>query len=709
MYTIFPNLNRRIDPGQPETRWKHELLNRREFRQALSLAIDRRAIIHAEFNDFSVPAQIDPGPGSPFHSPELFGAFVEHDPARAGALLDGLGLTTRDGEGLRTFPDGTRMTFFLHTTDYTGPGPAQLIIEDWARVGLRVVLKDQARLLWQARMTTMEQDLSVWTSESEYHPMVQPRNFVPTAVNAFYAPGYGQWFFNGGLFGDPAARDRPGSIEPPPGHPLRRAMELYDAAARTPEVARQAELFREIQAIAAENVWTISIGTAPPQPVVVRRGLRNVPRNALLGAYFASPANAGFETWWLENPADAPATIAGTRREMTEVAPEPRQAAVRATADPIEPGSAHPVGALIRWLVVLAAVLGLAMIALRHPFVGRRLLVMAPTMGVISVAVFVAMNLPPGNYLTARIAELEMLGDEGSVQAGHDLERLFNSDDSAVARYLRWVGLRWFVTFEARDAGLLQGSLGRSMETGRLVNDMVGDRILLTVVVSVLTIAFTWAIAFPAGIYSAVRQHSVGDYVVTFLGFIGMCVPGFLFALILIHATKHFIGIEVGGLLSPEQSIQPGWSVAKVRDLLGHIWVPVVVIGAGGTAGMIRVMRGNLLDELRKPYVTTARAKGMRPLRLLLKYPVRLALSPFISGLGALFPQIISGGAIVAMVLSLPMVGPLLLSALTLQDMYLAGSMLMVLSLLSLAGTLVSDLLLLALDPRIRMEEGGAP
>jgi ABC-type dipeptide/oligopeptide/nickel transport system permease component len=195
--------------------------------------------------------------------------------------------------------------------------------------------------------------------------------------------------------------------------------------------------------------------------------------------------------------------------------------------------------------------------------------------------------------------------------------------------------------------------------------------------------------------------------VLTLLGFIGMCVPGFLLALILIHLSSEWFGIKVSGLFSAEFAGQVGWSWAKLGDLLKHIWVPVIVLGVGGTAGMIRVMRGNLLDELRKPYVTTARAKGMRPLRLLLKYPVRLALNPFISGIGAIFPQLVSGGAIVAMVLSLPTVGPLMLSALMAQDMYLAGSMLMVLSTLGVFGTLVSDLLLLMLDPRIRLEGGG--
>jgi ABC-type dipeptide/oligopeptide/nickel transport system permease component len=248
--------------------------------------------------------------------------------------------------------------------------------------------------------------------------------------------------------------------------------------------------------------------------------------------------------------------------------------------------------------------------------------------------------------------------------------------------------------------------MGRSMETRQSVNDLVGDRLLLTFLISLGTILFTWALAIPIGIYSAVRQYTVGDYILTFVGFIGMCVPSFLLALILIYLSNELLGIRISGLFSSEYATQAEWNWPKFVDLLQHIWVPVLVLGIGGTAGMIRVMRANLLDELKKPYVITAMAKGVRPAKLLMKYPVRLALNPFISGIGGLFPALISGGAIVAIVLNLPTVGPLMLTALMSEDMYLAGSMLMVLSLLSIFGTLVSDLLLLWLDPRIRYEGG---
>ena len=229
---------------------------------------------------------------------------------------------------------------------------------------------------------------------------------------------------------------------------------------------------------------------------------------------------------------------------------------------------------------------------------------------------------------------------------------------------------------------------------------------LLTIAISGFTILFTWALALPAGIYSAVRQYSPGDYFVTFLGFLGMSVPAFLAALVLIYLSNAWLGIQVTGLFSPRYATQIGWTWGKFADLLQHIWVPVLVLGVGGTASMIRTMRANLLDELRKPYVAAARARGCRPLRLLLKYPVRIALNPFVSGLGSLFPHLISGGMIIALVLSLPIIGPEMLAALLNQDTYFAGSMLIVLSMLGVFGTLVSDLLLLWLDPRIRLGSG---
>ena len=346
------------------------------------------------------------------------------------------------------------------------------------------------------------------------------------------------------------------------------------------------------------------------------------------------------------------------------------------------------------------------MIGLRHPYIGRRLLIMIPTLVIISVISFVIIQLPPGNYIETKILELQLKGGSSSIDEAKELREIFHLDKPIPERYARWLGLNWFTTFEKKDQGLLQGHMGLSMENQNTVNEVVGDRILLTFLISLGTILFTWAVALPTGIYSAVRQYTFSDYLFTLIGFIGMSVPGFLLALILLYWSGKYLGINISGLFSPEYAVQPEWTRGKIIDLLQHIWVPVVVLGVTGTASMIRVMRANLLDELKKSYVITAMAKGVRPFKLLMKYPVRLALNPFISGIGGIFPSLVSGGAIVAMVLSLPTVGPLMLDALMKEDMYLAGSMLMVLSLLGVLGTLVSDLLLLWLDPRIRMEGG---
>lgn len=699
LFTIFPVLNRRVDPDQPETKWKHELLNDRRFRQALSLAINRRDIIDAEFNGQGAPSQLQPGPGSGYEYPRLAESYIAYDPARAGRLLDAMGLTQRDREGYRTFPDGSRMVWFLNMTDYTGNGPAQFVVDDWARIGVRCLPRVRARPLYETEKKGYQHDFEVWSGESESNPLISPRNFVPSYTESFYAPGYGLWYQSAGLYGDPLSQ-RPGAIEPPKGHPLRRNMELLEQIyATTDPQQRRALLFR-IFDTNAEEVWHISIATPPPQLVVVKNGFRNVPVNAIWSSIYQTPGNTGIETYFWDDPADPPAVVADTRHAMLEVTPEPAAADVNAVANG---GDSLPLAGFVRALLVGAGLLGLVLVALDHPFIGRRLLLMIPTLLVVSVIVFAIVQLPPGDFVNSRILELQMSGTSATDQQIDDYRANFHLDESMTQRYLRWVGLRWFVTFQNADTGLLQGSLGLSMEQNRSVNQVIGDRLMLTVLVSVATILFTWAMALPVGIYSAVRQYSPGDYALTLLSFLGMSVPSFLLAVVMVYLANRWFGLQVAGLFSPEFATMPGWSGAKVVDLVKHIWIPVVVLGLGGTAGMIRVMRANLLDELKKPYVITARAKGVRPFRLLVKYPLRLALNPFISGLGGLFPQLISGGAIVALVLSLPMVGPVLVDALQTEDVYLAGSMLMVMSLLGVVGTLVSDLLLLWLDPRIRL------
>jgi len=693
LFTVFPVLNRRIDPNEPETGKKSVLLNDKRFRQALSLAIDRRKIIEIEFNGQTEPAQLDAGPDSPFHSPELMHSFTDFDPAQANRLLDEIGLTRRDREGFREFQDGSRMEFFLEITDFTMSGPAEMLVTDWGRVGVRLVVRNQARPLFWARQAGFDHDFTVWTGEGEYMPLVEPRNFVPTYRNSFYAPAYGVWYQNGGSRGEPGAL-RFGAQEPPANHPLRHTMALLDQLEASPDETERISLFRQIAAINAEQVWHISICTPPPQLVVVKKGLRNVPHKALFGAGYQTPANTGLETYFWDDPSEAPRTLEEIKDSIVHVTPLPGGNGLG------EEGGTSRIMIFLIW----GSLAGIGLLAaLRHPLLWRRLLVMIPTLLVISIVVFAVVRLPPGDFAQARMREMEMNGDAASMQYMEDLRRDFRLDRSVTDQYLHWLGIHWFGSFAGADEGLLQGNLGRSMEHNRPVNQVVGDSILLTVLVTALAALFTWAVAIPLGILSAVTRYSAFDYAVRFSSFLGMSVPAFLLALLLIQAGNVWFASTVTGLFSAEYEAQVHWSVGKVVDLLKHIWLPVLVLGMAGTAHMVRVMRANLLDELGKPYVHAARAKGLRPLRLLLKYPVRLALNPFASGLGHLFPQLVSGGAIVAMVLSLPMVGPALLSALYTEDTYMAASMLMVLSMLGVFGTLASDLLLLWLDPRIRM------
>jgi peptide/nickel transport system permease protein len=326
-------------------------------------------------------------------------------------------------------------------------------------------------------------------------------------------------------------------------------------------------------------------------------------------------------------------------------------------------------------------------------YIVHRLLVMIPTLIAISLIIFCIIQLPPGDYLSTYMAELQSQGEAVDPQKIHFLRELYGFDRPVWQQYLYWV------------AGLLQGNMGYSFAYNLPVNDVVGDRLMLTFIVSFSTIIFTWVVAFPIGLYSATHQYSWSDYGLTLFGFLGLATPNFLLALILLYFANSYFGISIGGLMD-ERFIGQPWSMAKLGSVLAHLWVPVIVIGASGTAGMIRRLRANLLDELQKQYVTTARAKGLRPFRVLMKYPLRMSLNPFIADIGTLLPHVISGAAIVSVVLSLPTTGPMLLEALRSQDMYLAGSFLMFLALLTVIGVFLSDLALALLDPRIRLEGG---
>jgi peptide/nickel transport system permease protein len=326
-------------------------------------------------------------------------------------------------------------------------------------------------------------------------------------------------------------------------------------------------------------------------------------------------------------------------------------------------------------------------------YIVRRILIMIPTLLVISFLVFLIIQAPPGDYLSTIVAECQSRGETGCADKIELLRQQYHLDRPLIEQYAYWL------------FGLLQGDLGYSFEHQLPVTAVVGDRLWLTVIVTFATVIFTWVVAFPIGVYSATHQYSLSDYAVTFFGILGLAVPSFLLALVLLYLANVWFGISIGGLMDPEYIDQP-WTWGKLVSVLSHLWIPTIVIGASGTAGMIRRLRANLLDELHKQYVVTARAKGLPPGRLLVKYPLRMSLNPFIADIGTLLPELVSGAVIVSAVMSLPTTGPMLLDALRSQDMYLAGSFLMFLALLTVIGVLLSDLLLAVLDPRIRL--GGA-
>lgn len=325
-------------------------------------------------------------------------------------------------------------------------------------------------------------------------------------------------------------------------------------------------------------------------------------------------------------------------------------------------------------------------------FLVRRTIYMCATVFAVSVVTFIIIQLPPGDFLTTLAATMSAQGEAVDSAQLNYLREKYGLDQPFVIQYWKWI-----------SNIILHGDFGDSFELKRPVADLIWERLGLTFLFSFVTLIFIWAIALPIGIYSAVRKYSIGDYVATFIGFIGLAIPNFLLALVLAYVGFKYFGQSIGGLFSPEYVDAP-WSWNKFLDLLAHLWIPIIVLGTSGTASLIRIMRANLLDELYKPYVVMARAKGLSEFRLLMKYPVRVALNPFVSTVGWVLPELVSGATITAIVLSLPMTGPLLLRALIAQDMYLAGSFILMLSVLTVIGTLISDILLAWLDPRIKFE-----
>jgi peptide/nickel transport system permease protein len=325
-------------------------------------------------------------------------------------------------------------------------------------------------------------------------------------------------------------------------------------------------------------------------------------------------------------------------------------------------------------------------------YIGRRVLLAVFTVWAISALAFAIIQLPPGDYVTSYIAQMASMGSVVSEEEAQALRIQYGLGQPIYVQYYKWM------------RQVVVGNFGQSMEWRRPVTEVIGDRLWMTVALSLSALILTWVLALPIGIYSAVRQYSPGDYAATFIGFIGLAVPNFLLALVILYLGFTLFNANIGGLFSNEFQDAP-WSAARVWDLMKHLPVPALILGLAGTAQQIRIMRANLLDELRKPYVVTARAKGLSELRVVLKYPVRVALNPFASTIGYTLPYIVSGSIIVSLVLGLPTVGPLLLKALIAQDMFLAGTIVLMLGVMTVIGTLISDILLVWIDPRIRLED----
>lgn len=322
-------------------------------------------------------------------------------------------------------------------------------------------------------------------------------------------------------------------------------------------------------------------------------------------------------------------------------------------------------------------------------FLVRRLVLGVFTIWLISILSFVIIQLPPGDFVDAYVASLAASGSSVSAEEADALRQLYGLGQPVYVQYGKWI------------SRVVTGNFGESMEWRRPVTEVIGDRLWLTLLLSLAALMLTWSLALPIGIYSAVRQYSIADYIFTLIGFIGIAVPNFLLALIIMYFTFVYFDVSVGGLFSAEFATAP-WSWAKVGDLMEHLPLPAVILALGGTAQLIRIMRANLLDELRRPYVVTARAKGLSEFRTVMKYPVRAALNPFASNIAYLFPYLVSGSVIISIVLGLPTVGPLLVKALLAKDMFLAGSIVLMLGVLTVVGTFISDLVLMWVDPRLR-------
>ncbi len=695
-FTIMFNMNIRGPEDEQEWKNKHELFNDIRFRKAMSHAIDREAIIDALYSGIGDACQNMPRKESLFYNEEALYKYTEYKPGLANRLLDEAGYTNRDEEGFRTFKDGSPILIIFTILEPHWEGMARFVIQYWEKLGIRSMLVVRTRTLFDMKKEQQTYDIYTWNGNNEYYPLLDPRYFVP-GIQCGYAPAYSQWYtmIERGFTPERIrSLKRPTVYSPPEGHPFEQTYRIYKRACRELDPEKQAEIFQEAVEIASENLWAISMVAAPATLAIVKNDLRNVPRTVVSAWDFLTPMNAYPETYFSEESRQRPEVIKELQSQILKPRFESRHE------------DSGLIGTVISWGFAIAFILFIIHACLRRPYIAHRLMLMIPTLAVISVIAFTMIQLPEGDYISNRIAVLETRGETVDPADIQLLKDMFFLDDPQVVRYVKWMGLKWFFSFDEKDKGLLQGFMGYSMQTQRPVNTMIGDRLLLTMAISAMTVLTMWIVSMPLGLYCAIKQYSLTDYLLTFIGFLGMCIPNFVLALFFIYMAKKFLGMNISGLFSPEFATDPTWSFAKVADLLKHIWVPIVVSAAAGTGGGIRGTRANMLDELRKPYVRTALAKGVHPFKVVIKYPFRMALNPFISGIGNIFPMLVSGGALIAIVLSLPTIGPLQLNAVMMQDMFMGGSLMMMFTLLGIIGTLVSDLLLLVLDPRIRYTGG---
>ena len=665
---LYPNLNAN-DPG-----WRRVLRDPR-FRRALSLAIDRREINLILYRGFAVQGNNTVDESSPLFRPELRERWAGFDLARANALA-GRGGSRRAGprHGAPAPPGRAALVIVVETAGETSEQAdiLELVHDTWLKAGIKLYTKPLQRETFRNRVFAGETLMSVWggLENGTPGPATSPAELAPTSQQQLQWPKWGQHYQNRGRTGEPC--DGP------------HASELLALYGEWIEALAPGEAGRDLGPDARH----------PRGPGLLDRHRGRDP--AAGGGERATSQRArarGLQLGAGRPPRHSPhghllVRASEERREQDEQGAGPGRRRRGGGGGEPSPGVNQPGGE--------PAVRGRTGSGSREPvirYLAHRLLVMIPTLAVISALVFVIIQLPEGDFLTSQIAELEAQGETVNRERIEFLRSEYGLDRPPVEQYLRWV------------AGMLQGDFGYSFEHRLPVNEVVGDRLFLTFLVSFATIVFTWLVSFPIGVYSATHQYSAGDHALTFLGFIGLATPNFLLALVLLYFANVHFGTSIGGLMDPEYLGEP-MSWGKFVSVLEHLWIPVVVIGTSGTAGMIRRLRANLLDELGKQYVVTARAKGMPRMRLLVKYPLRMALNPFVADIGNLLPQVVSGAAVVAVVLSLPTTGPMLIDALRSQDMYLAGSFLMFLAVLTVAGMFLSDVALAALDPRIRFEGG---